>query len=441
MYIMVGLLLMTLWLSQAGTLFFRLLSFGKMSHAPGIHSPMHAIAHRIHSPRIRTQLKSKLRHHSRLRKALAIEANIQALCMKAVHSFLHSDVMRSVVVVLTLIAIGASILMQWEYPLSRDAANTWWDNYNTLMDDFAAAEAATNTTGLNDDVEKALDMLNAMGTCSSPPENPENLDWRFTSSLLFSFYTMSTIGYGDINVVTYSGRIFSIFYSIFAMWVFGWFADSLSAVCELWLERMVASGTVCVASVVTRSRKAARGAVEEMEGAMEAAMAIERASVLERWGRSRAWLSVILTLGVGVVYMLVCGVICYEIENQEGGQKWSRFDTLWFVFVSCTTIGFGDMSPSRQFDRWGATLIEILLTMLGLVLVALSTGLLVTLFADEVDATEHKISALTEKLADGGDHALHSAAHTIQAHWRAKTVAKTDNETELLQKKGTRLVS
>ena len=42
----------------------------------------------------------------------------------------------------------------------------------------------------------------------------------------------STIGYGDINVMTAQGRQFTIAYSIVAMWVFGWFSDALTVVLE-----------------------------------------------------------------------------------------------------------------------------------------------------------------------------------------------------------------
>jgi hypothetical protein len=38
------------------------------------------------------------------------------------------------------------------------------------------------------DVEEALALLNAMGTCDSPPDAEADMDWTFRAAMLYVFY-------------------------------------------------------------------------------------------------------------------------------------------------------------------------------------------------------------------------------------------------------------
>ena len=116
----------------------------------------------------------------------------------------------------------AALMRQFESTVGLESGGT----------NSSSAAPGGGSDGLQAEVEQVLALLNAMGTCSPPPDREEDLDWNSGTPLLFSFYTMSTIGYGDINVMTAQGRQFTIAYSIVAMWVFGWFSDALTVVLE-----------------------------------------------------------------------------------------------------------------------------------------------------------------------------------------------------------------
>jgi hypothetical protein len=101
------------------------------------------------------------------------------------------------------------------------------------------------------------------------------------------------------------------------------------------------------------------------------------------------WLVFAVTLTATTVFIFTTGHIFYAIENDKfgddmGGQGWELFDTFWFLVITTTTIGFGDMS--LNWNRASATVVEASFISVGLALVALATGMVVDCFQEEVAA-------------------------------------------------------
>ena len=57
-------------------------------------------------------------------------------------------------------------------------------------------------------------------------------------------------------------------------------------------------------------------------------------------------------------------------------ESWSRFDSIYWTFITATTVGYGDFRPLRRFSR----VISILTALLGVTL----TGILVALAVNAV---------------------------------------------------------
>jgi hypothetical protein len=68
------------------------------------------------------------------------------------------------------------------------------------------------------------------------------------------------------------------------------------------------------------------------------------------------------------VLVLVILFLGYLTGKEEG---WSRFDSFYWAFVTATTVGYGDLRPTKRKSR----IIAILIAVLGL----LTTGIIIAL--------------------------------------------------------------
>jgi len=76
----------------------------------------------------------------------------------------------------------------------------------------------------------------------------------------------------------------------------------------------------------------------------------------------RETLPLLLSMGLGIA------LLGYWVGRREG---WSRFESLYWAFITATTVGYGDLRP---VDR-GSRVIAILIAFLGLML----TGIVIAL--------------------------------------------------------------
>jgi voltage-gated potassium channel Kch len=85
-----------------------------------------------------------------------------------------------------------------------------------------------------------------------------------------------------------------------------------------------------------------------------------------------------LLLGLGVIISL----LAIAVGRQE---SWSIGDSLYFGFITATTVGYGDMTPSTGRSK----IYAIMLAMVGLIF----TGIIVALAVEAAGATYDQLHA------------------------------------------------
>ena len=81
------------------------------------------------------------------------------------------------------------------------------------------------------------------------------------------------------------------------------------------------------------------------------------------------------------VLMIFASLLMYYIENMAQPDLFENaFSSLWWVIATLTTVGYGDMYPVTIFGR----LLGILISLMGIGLIAIPTGIISSGFRDEV---------------------------------------------------------
>jgi len=77
---------------------------------------------------------------------------------------------------------------------------------------------------------------------------------------------------------------------------------------------------------------------------------------------------------------LVLGVVIAALAIVVGWiEGWSLTDSVYFGFITATTVGYGDIAPTHGFGK----LISVVLSLIGLIV----TGIMVALAVEAADTT------------------------------------------------------
>ncbi|XP_051919401.1 potassium channel subfamily K member 2 [Hippocampus zosterae] len=171
--------------------------------------------------------------------------------------------------------------------------------------DFLAKHSCVNNSHLEDLVKQVVAAIrsgvNPVGTLA----NPSSL-WDLSSAFFFAGTVITTIGFGNISPHTEGGRIFCIVYALLGIPLFGFLLAGIG-------DQL---GTI-FAKIIAR--------VEKM---------------FVHWDISQTKIRVISTL-LFVLFgcLLFVGLPAAIFQHIEG---WSALESLYFVVITLTTIGFGD---------------------------------------------------------------------------------------------------
>ncbi|XP_023262308.1 potassium channel subfamily K member 1-like [Seriola lalandi dorsalis] len=203
--------------------------------------------------------------------------------------------------------IGAGIFSAIELPYEHDlrqelkAARQDFLNNNTCVSDARLVELLARA-------------LEASNYGVSVLGNDTDRNWDFVSSLFFTSTVLTTTGYGHTVPLSDEGKAFCIFYSLFGIPVTLFF---LSAV----VQRIMVLVTQRPVSYFHR-----------------------------RWAMSRSKLAAIhatcLTIFMTLLLLIIPALVFVNLE-----KDWNFLESLYFCFISLTTIGLGDYVPGETHSK------------------------------------------------------------------------------------------
>ncbi|XP_029984750.1 potassium channel subfamily K member 2b isoform X2 [Sphaeramia orbicularis] len=182
--------------------------------------------------------------------------------------------------------------------------------------DFLAMHACVNNSELEDLVKQVVSAVRAGVNPSGNSSNQTSL-WDFSSSFFFAGTVITTIGFGNISPHTEFGRIFCMIYALLGIPLFGFLlagvGDQLGTIFGKGIARV--EKMIVVSSFIN-------------------------------WKVSQTQIRVISTLlfilfGC-LIFVALPAVIFKHIEG------WSTLESIYFVVITLTTIGFGDFVAGEK---------------------------------------------------------------------------------------------
>eukprot|EP00935_MAST-01C_sp_MAST-1C-sp1_P001823 g1823.t1 len=175
-----------------------------------------------------------------------------------------------------------------------------------------------------------MHMMNAAGTCPQPLAPEEK--WSVVNGAMFCMTTFTTIGYGNVVPETDVGKVFCVLYSIVGFILYA----KVEADTIVWLNMGI-------------TRRA-----DHFDRLLYRICCCCKLRQLQ-------YLLVGVLLALALLLFASCAFMLTE--------GWGFFMAVWFSFVSCCTIGFGDSTPTFIGFNF---LIELLLLSVGLTQFALT---------------------------------------------------------------------
>lgn len=210
--------------------------------------------------------------------------------------------------------IGAGIFSAIELPYERALRQELRDARRDFLRDSPCVDEQRLEELLRRVLEASNYGVTVQGGGAEGDGNETDQNWDFVSSLFFTSTVLTTTGYGHTVPLSDEGKAFCIIYSLFGIPVTLLF---LSAV----VQRIMV--------VVTRR---------------------PISYLHRRWAVSKALLSIVHALALGLLLTLALLVVpSWILVTTE--RDWNFLESLYFCFISLTTIGLGDYVPGSTHSK------------------------------------------------------------------------------------------
>ncbi|XP_027528918.1 potassium channel subfamily K member 10 isoform X2 [Neopelma chrysocephalum] len=252
-------------------------------------------------------------HHSSSQFTVSSRATIFA-AMEAPPQGLQTvmswkTVMVVFVVVLVYLVTGGLVFHSLEQPFESMQKNT----IALEKADFLREHTCVNEIELETLIQHAVDADNA-GVSPVGPSSNTSSHWDLGGAFFFAGTVITTIGYGKMAPSTVGGKVFCILYAIFGIPLFGFLlagiGDQLGTIFGKGIARV---------EKVFRKKQVSQTKIRVIS-------------------------TILFILAGCIVFVTIPAVIFKHIEG------WTALESIYFVVVTLTTIGFGDFVAGGNAD-------------------------------------------------------------------------------------------
>ncbi|XP_013861263.1 potassium channel subfamily K member 10 [Austrofundulus limnaeus] len=211
--------------------------------------------------------------------------------------------------VMLYLGVGALIFVSLESPKESEAH----ENLLKAKQVFLSNKSCVSEVDFHELVKKLVSAVEAGLDVSNVSANLTSR-WDMGSAFFFCGTIITTIGFGNLSPRTWFGQLFCVCYALFGIPMFG----------------------ILLAGVGDHMGTVLRRAVAKIETLF-----------LKRKIRPTTVrvISAVLSILIGcLIFLAVPTVVFQKVE------KWSFLESLYFVVITLTTVGFGDYVPGRGYE-------------------------------------------------------------------------------------------
>ncbi|NXG15677.1 KCNKA protein, partial [Grallaria varia] len=213
------------------------------------------------------------------------------------------------VVVLVYLVVGGLVFHSLEQPFESLQKNT----ITLEKADFLREHTCVSEVELEALIQHAVDADNA-GVSPVGPSSNTSSHWDLGGAFFFAGTVITTIGYGKMAPSTVGGKVFCILYAIFGIPLFGFLlagiGDQLGTIFGKGIARV---------EKVFRKKQVSQTKIRVIS-------------------------TILFILAGCIVFVTIPAFIFKHIEG------WTALESIYFVVVTLTTIGFGDFVAGGNAD-------------------------------------------------------------------------------------------
>ncbi|VDD90262.1 unnamed protein product [Enterobius vermicularis] len=172
--------------------------------------------------------------------------------------------------------------------------------------------------------------------------------WTLTNAIFFTTTLLTSIGYGNMVPITPKGRMFCVVYALFGV--------PLMLITVADIGKFLSEHIIKLYAKYSEARRRYQKRKFSRLSNTDTDDETQIREELTQLGLENSAIPISLVIGI------LLGYIAFGAAILSAWEKWNFFSGFYFSFITLTTIGFGDIVPTKQ----GLLMIDLLYIIVGL---------------------------------------------------------------------------